>query len=115
VTKLRARPDVLLPTGYNPDITLFLRQAKEAGHKFQALVGHGAGCAQYDLLGLDDLTSSDVRRGLFPRPEPSASERGPPSRRGLVLSRPAFALWARSPGIGSSRAAQGGMVKALDR
>ena len=32
VTKLRrARPDVLLHVGYNPDITLFLRQAKEAG------------------------------------------------------------------------------------
>src|SRR2546423_11466016 len=34
VTKLkRARPDVLLHTGYNPDITLFLRQAKEQGFK----------------------------------------------------------------------------------
>jgi branched-chain amino acid transport system substrate-binding protein len=51
VTKLRrARPDVLLHTGYNPDITLFLRQAKESGLKFQALIGHGAGYAQYDKL-----------------------------------------------------------------
>jgi branched-chain amino acid transport system substrate-binding protein len=51
VTKLRrARPDVLLHTGYNPDITLFLRQAKEAGLKFQALIGHGAGYGQYDKL-----------------------------------------------------------------
>src|SRR5438270_8747551 len=42
VTKLkRARPDVLLHTGYNPDITLFLRQAKEQGLKFKAMVGHG--------------------------------------------------------------------------
>ena len=32
VTKLRAaRPDVLFHTGYNPDITLFLRQAQGAG------------------------------------------------------------------------------------
>ena len=32
VTKLkRARPDVILHTGYNPDITLFLRQAREQG------------------------------------------------------------------------------------
>jgi ABC-type branched-subunit amino acid transport system substrate-binding protein len=30
VSKLRrAQPDVILHTGYNPDITLFLRQAKE--------------------------------------------------------------------------------------
>ncbi|HZY12608.1 MAG TPA: ABC transporter substrate-binding protein, partial [Beijerinckiaceae bacterium] len=44
VTKLRrAQPDVILHTGYNPDITLFLRQSKEAGLKFQALIGHGAG------------------------------------------------------------------------
>jgi len=35
ITKLRrARPDVILHTGYNPDITLFLRQAKEAGLKW---------------------------------------------------------------------------------
>src|SRR5919201_93434 len=51
VTKLRrARPDVLLHTGYNPDITLFLRQAKEQGLKFKALVGHGAGHSQIDKL-----------------------------------------------------------------
>jgi branched-chain amino acid transport system substrate-binding protein len=51
VTKLRrARPDVLLHTGYNPDITLFLRQAKEQGLKFQALIGHGAGYGQIDKL-----------------------------------------------------------------
>ena len=32
VTKLkRARPDVILHTGYNPDISLFLRQARELG------------------------------------------------------------------------------------
>ena len=52
VTKLkRARPDVLLHTGYNPDITLFLRQAKEQGLKFKAVIGHGAGHSQIDKLG----------------------------------------------------------------
>jgi branched-chain amino acid transport system substrate-binding protein len=51
VTKLRrARPDVILHTGYNPDITLFLRQSKEAGLKWAALIGHGAGYAQIDKL-----------------------------------------------------------------
>jgi branched-chain amino acid transport system substrate-binding protein len=51
VTKLRrTRPDVILHTGYNPDITLFLRQAKEAGLKWSALIGHGAGYGQIDKL-----------------------------------------------------------------
>ena len=51
VTKLkRARVDVILHTGYNPDITLFLRQAKEQGLKWQALIGHGAGYGQFDKL-----------------------------------------------------------------
>jgi branched-chain amino acid transport system substrate-binding protein len=51
VTKLRrARPDVILHTGYNPDITLFLRQAKEQGLRFKALIGHGAGYSQIDKL-----------------------------------------------------------------
>ncbi len=51
VTKLkRARPDVILHTGYNPDITLFLRQSKEQGLKWSALIGHGAGYSQFDKL-----------------------------------------------------------------
>ena len=51
VTKLRrAQPDVILHTGYNPDITLFLRQSKEAGLKLAALIGHGAGYGQIDKL-----------------------------------------------------------------
>ena len=51
VTKLkRARPDVLLHTGYNPDISLFLRQAQEQGLKFRALIGHGAGYGVPDKL-----------------------------------------------------------------
>lgn len=51
VTKLkRAHPDVILHTGYNPDISLFLRQSKEQGLKFKALIGHGAGYSQIDRL-----------------------------------------------------------------
>jgi branched-chain amino acid transport system substrate-binding protein len=52
VTKLRrAEPDVILHTGYNPDITLFLRQAREQGLKFKTLIGHGAGYAQPEFVG----------------------------------------------------------------
>ena len=51
VTKLRrTQPDVIVHAGYNPDITLFLRQAKEAGLKFAALIGEGAGYGQIDKL-----------------------------------------------------------------
>src|ERR1700729_3491100 len=51
VTKLkRARPDVIFHTGYNPDITLFFRQAREQGLKFGAIVGHGAGYGVYEKL-----------------------------------------------------------------
>jgi len=47
VTKLkRARADILLHTGYNPDITLFLRQSREQGLKFKGIIGHGAGYGQ---------------------------------------------------------------------
>lgn len=51
VTKLkRARPDVIFHTGYNPDIALFLRQARELGLRFSALIGHGAGYTVYSKL-----------------------------------------------------------------
>ncbi|MEO8628439.1 MAG: ABC transporter substrate-binding protein, partial [Betaproteobacteria bacterium] len=51
VTQLRrARADVILHVGYNPDITLFWRQAREQGLKWAALIGHGAGYGQYDKL-----------------------------------------------------------------
>jgi branched-chain amino acid transport system substrate-binding protein len=51
VTKLkRAKPDVILHAGYNPDITLFLRQAREAGLRFKMLIGNGAGYSQLDKL-----------------------------------------------------------------
>ena len=59
VTKLRReRPDVMLHVGYNPDITLFLRQAKAGGLRFKALIGHGAGYAQIDRL--TDTFGNDV-------------------------------------------------------
>src|SRR5450755_2646552 len=51
VTKLkRAKPDVIFHTGYNPDITLLLRQAREQGLKVGAIVGQGAGYGVYDKL-----------------------------------------------------------------
>ena len=51
VTKLkRAQPDVIFHTGYNPDITLFHRQAREAGLKVSAFIGHGAGYGVYAKL-----------------------------------------------------------------
>src|SRR5207302_3085605 len=51
VTKLkRAQPDVVFHTGYNPDITLLMRQAREQGLKVGALVGHGAGYGVYEKL-----------------------------------------------------------------
>jgi branched-chain amino acid transport system substrate-binding protein len=51
VTKLRAaRPDVIFHTGYNPDIALFLRQAKEQGLRTKIYIGHGAGHSQLAKL-----------------------------------------------------------------
>ena len=51
VTKLkRLRPDIISQVGYNPDITLFLRQAREAGLRFKMLIGNGAGYSQLDKL-----------------------------------------------------------------
>ena len=51
VTKLkRAHPDVIIHAGYNPDITLFLRQARDAGLHFKTLIGNGAGYSQLDKL-----------------------------------------------------------------
>lgn len=71
VTKLRrARPDVILHVGYNPDITLFLRQAKEQGLKFKALIGHGAGHSQIDKLR--DTFGNDVN--YFHTVDPPAAQ-----------------------------------------
>jgi branched-chain amino acid transport system substrate-binding protein len=71
VTKLRAsRPDVLFHTGYNPDITLFLRQAKEQGLRLRAYVGHGAGHSQLDKL--KEAFGKDVE--FFHTVDPIASQ-----------------------------------------
>jgi branched-chain amino acid transport system substrate-binding protein len=59
VTKLRReRPDVVYQVGYNPDITLFLKQAKSGGLRFRMLIGHGAGWSQIDKLW--DTFGADV-------------------------------------------------------
>ena len=51
VTKIkRSRADVISHAGYNPDITLFLRQARENGLQFKMLFGAGAGYSQLDKL-----------------------------------------------------------------
>jgi len=51
VNKLRrAQADVILHAGYNPDITLFLRQGREQGLRFKMLIGNGAGYSQLDKL-----------------------------------------------------------------
>jgi branched-chain amino acid transport system substrate-binding protein len=51
VTKLkRAGAHVISHAGYNPDITLFLRQSRESGLGFKMLIGAGAGYSQLDKL-----------------------------------------------------------------
>lgn len=71
VTKLRReRPDVVLQTGYNPDITLFLRQAKSGGLRFRMLIGHGAGWSQIDRL--TDTFGGDVNN--FCNVDPAATQ-----------------------------------------
>ncbi len=71
VTKLRSqRPDVLFHTGYNPDIALFLRQAKEQGLRVKVYVGHGAGHSQ--LAKLKETFGNDVEG--FHTVDPPASQ-----------------------------------------
>jgi len=51
LTKIkRSRADVISHAGYNPDITLLLRQARENGLRFKMLFGAGAGYSQLDKL-----------------------------------------------------------------
>src|SRR5207248_1295678 len=51
VTKIkRSRADVISHAGYNPDITLLLRQARENGLHFKMSFGAGAGYSQLDKL-----------------------------------------------------------------
>ena len=71
VTKLRSqRPDVLFHTGYNPDIALFLRQAKEQGLRLKVYVGHGAGHSQ--LAKLKETFGNEVEG--FHTVDPPASQ-----------------------------------------
>ena len=51
ILKLKAaKPDVILHTGYFPDVVLFFRQAREMGLKTKAIVGHGAGHSNFGPL-----------------------------------------------------------------
>ena len=51
VTKIkRSGAEIISHAGYNPDITLFLRQARENGLRFKMLFGAGAGYSQLDKL-----------------------------------------------------------------
>jgi branched-chain amino acid transport system substrate-binding protein len=71
VTKLRReRPDVVYQVGYNPDITLFLRQAKSGGLRFRMLFGHGAGWSQIDKLW--DTFGKDIE--FFCNADPAATQ-----------------------------------------
>ncbi len=71
VTKLRAaKPDVLFHTGYAPDISLFLRQAKEQGLRVKIYVGHGAGHSQ--LAKLKESLGNEVEG--FHTTDPPASQ-----------------------------------------
>src|SRR6202043_3550711 len=69
VTKLkRAGADVVSQVGYNPDITLFLRQARESGLRFKMLVGNGAGYSQLDKLRATFGTDIDNFCNIDPVP-----------------------------------------------
>src|SRR6516164_9622514 len=66
VTKIkRSGADVISHAGYNPDISLFLRQARESGLHFKMLFGAGAGYSQLDKLratfgkDIDDFCNID--------------------------------------------------------
>jgi branched-chain amino acid transport system substrate-binding protein len=83
VTKLkRTRADVIYHAGYNPDITLFLRQAREAGLRFKMLVGNGAGYSQLDKLratfgkDIDDFCDVDPVPAQLLKPETLAPGMG---------------------------------------
>ncbi|MDD1531643.1 ABC transporter ATP-binding protein [Bradyrhizobium sp. WBOS7] len=69
VTKIkRSRADVISHAGYNPDITLFLRQARESGLRFKMLFGAGAGYSQLDKLRATFGTDIDNFCNIDPVP-----------------------------------------------
>jgi branched-chain amino acid transport system substrate-binding protein len=67
---------VIFHTGYNPDITLFLRQAKEQGLRMRIYVGHGAGHSQ--LAKLKEAFGNEVEG--FHTVDPPASQLVDPKR-----------------------------------
>lgn len=59
ITKLKAADaDVIYHTGYFPDICLFLKQSRELGLTWKALLGHGAGYA--DLLTIGESVGTEL-------------------------------------------------------
>lgn len=77
VTKLRReRPDAILQVGYNPDITLFLRQAKSGGLRTRMVIGHGAGYSQIDRL--TETFGADINN--FCNVDPAATQMLAPER-----------------------------------
>jgi branched-chain amino acid transport system substrate-binding protein len=51
ILKLKAaNPDIILHAGLYPDIVLFFRQAREMGLRSKAVIGHGAGYANFLVL-----------------------------------------------------------------
>jgi branched-chain amino acid transport system substrate-binding protein len=58
-----ANPDAILHTGYYPDIVLFLRQGRELGLKTKAIIGHGAGYANFP--NLEKQLGKDLIRYLY--------------------------------------------------
>jgi branched-chain amino acid transport system substrate-binding protein len=64
VLKLKAaKPDAVLNTGYYPDIVLFLRQAREMGFQTKALIGHGAGYANF--LNLEKQVGPEIMQYVY--------------------------------------------------
>ena len=114
VTKLkRARPDVILHTGYNPDITLFLRQAREGGLRFGALIGHGAGYGVPDKLretfgkDFDHVFNVDPISIFLAKQEPMSAElRGMIKYIGEEYEKavPGTTVKSGHPGFGASNA-----------
>jgi branched-chain amino acid transport system substrate-binding protein len=64
----RAQADIIRHTGYNPDITLFLRQSRESGLHFKMLIGNGAGYAQLDKLRATFANDIDGFCNIDPAP-----------------------------------------------
>jgi branched-chain amino acid transport system substrate-binding protein len=64
VLKLKAaKPDAVLNTGYYPDIVLFMRQARELGFQTKAIIGHGAGYANF--LNLEKQLGPEIMQYVY--------------------------------------------------